>query len=206
MTTRRDFISITSAAAAGVALGAHRAVADTKAPPTNAKAGVPAGEHKAVDLPFVPSKLKGLSAAMLTSHHDNNYAGAVKNLNKVELELQKVDKDTPGFASASFCTPTRRSSTSTTSGTLAATASSPVRSTSGSRRSSARPRGGRSYSAPARCRSAAAAAGSSSTRTTPPVTCASTRRAATANRSRSASRSSCSTCSSTQANADQNAS
>jgi Fe-Mn family superoxide dismutase len=29
--------------------------------------------------------------------HDNNYAGAVKNLNKVELEIEKINKDTPGF-------------------------------------------------------------------------------------------------------------
>jgi Fe-Mn family superoxide dismutase len=34
---------------------------------------------------------------MLTSHHDNNYVGAVKNLNKVELEIEKTTKDTPGF-------------------------------------------------------------------------------------------------------------
>lgn len=55
------------------------------------------GAHEGKPLPFDPAKLKGLSAAMLTSHHDNNYAGAVKNLNKVELELDKIDKDTPGF-------------------------------------------------------------------------------------------------------------
>ena len=34
---------------------------------------------------------------MLVSHHDNNYAGAVKNLNKVEEELARAGKDTPGF-------------------------------------------------------------------------------------------------------------
>ena len=51
-------------------------------------------------LPFNPGKLPGLSEKLLTSHHDNNYAGAVKNLNAVELELEKVTKDTPGFAVA----------------------------------------------------------------------------------------------------------
>jgi len=56
-----------------------------------------AGGHVAVKLPFAPGKLAGLSEAMLVSHHDNNYAGAVKNLNKVELELAKVDKATAGF-------------------------------------------------------------------------------------------------------------
>ena len=55
-----------------------------------------------VPLPFVPAKLKGLTAAMLASHHDNNYAGAVKNLNKVELEFAKVNKDTPGYIVSSL--------------------------------------------------------------------------------------------------------
>ncbi len=60
-------------------------------------APVAPGGHKPVPLPFTPSKLPGLSEKLLTSHHDNNYAGAVKNLNAVELELAKVTKDTPGF-------------------------------------------------------------------------------------------------------------
>ena len=37
-------------------------------------------------LPFEPGKLKGLSEKLLTSHHANNYGGAVKNLVKVEEE------------------------------------------------------------------------------------------------------------------------
>jgi Fe-Mn family superoxide dismutase len=55
------------------------------------------GGHKPVPLPFNPAKLTGLSEKLVTSHHDNNYAGAVKNLNAVELELDKITKDTPGF-------------------------------------------------------------------------------------------------------------
>ena len=31
------------------------------------------------------------------SHHDNNYAGAIKNLNKIEEQLAATNKDTPGF-------------------------------------------------------------------------------------------------------------
>ena len=58
---------------------------------------VAAGGHKPVPLPFNPAKLPGLSEKLVTSHHDNNYAGAVKNLNAVELELDKVNKETPGF-------------------------------------------------------------------------------------------------------------
>ena len=55
------------------------------------------GSHEPVPLPFDASKLRGLSAAMLTSHHDNNYVGAVKNLNKVEAAIEAATKGTPGF-------------------------------------------------------------------------------------------------------------
>ncbi len=48
-------------------------------------------------LPFDPTKLKGISERLIVSHHDNNYAGAVKNLNGVRAELAKASKDTPGF-------------------------------------------------------------------------------------------------------------
>jgi Fe-Mn family superoxide dismutase len=55
------------------------------------------GKHAPVPLPFDPKSLKGLSEKLIVSHHDNNYAGALKNLNKVEEELARVNKDTPGF-------------------------------------------------------------------------------------------------------------
>jgi len=101
MPNRRDFLELAGATAAGTILLGTVADADPKAPAKPA-APIAVGEHKILDLPFQPAKLKGLSAAMLTSHHDNNYAGAVKNLNKVELELAKVTKDTPGFEVSSL--------------------------------------------------------------------------------------------------------
>lgn len=55
------------------------------------------GKHLPVPLPFNPKNLKGISAKLIQSHHDNNYASAVKNLNKVEEELSRVTKDTPAF-------------------------------------------------------------------------------------------------------------
>jgi Fe-Mn family superoxide dismutase len=58
------------------------------------------GKHAIQPLPFDPKKLPGLSEKLLVSHHDNNYGGAVKNLNKVEEELSKVGPDTPGFTVA----------------------------------------------------------------------------------------------------------
>jgi Fe-Mn family superoxide dismutase len=56
-----------------------------------------AGNHTMVPLPFAASSLQGISAAMISSHHDNNYAAAVKNLNEVEQDLAQISRDTPGF-------------------------------------------------------------------------------------------------------------
>src|SRR5260370_7048650 len=53
--------------------------------------------HPVVRLLFDPRRLDGISERMIVSHHENNYGGAVKNLNKVEEELSRVTKDTPGF-------------------------------------------------------------------------------------------------------------
>ncbi|MFW2854180.1 superoxide dismutase [Sphingomonas sp. TX0543] len=49
-------------------------------------------------LPFDASTLPGLSAKLITSHHDNNYVGAVKRLGAIKAEFAKVDPLTaPGF-------------------------------------------------------------------------------------------------------------
>jgi Fe-Mn family superoxide dismutase len=56
-----------------------------------------AGNHTMVPLPFAASSLAGISAEMISSHHDNNYGAAVKGLNQVELDLAQISKDTPGF-------------------------------------------------------------------------------------------------------------
>lgn len=61
-----------------------------------------AGNHKVVPLPFKVGSLDGLSERLITSHHENNYGGAVKNLNKVELELAQITKDTPPFVVAAL--------------------------------------------------------------------------------------------------------
>jgi len=55
------------------------------------------GTHTHKPLPFDPTKLNGLSEKLLVSHHDNNYVGAIKNLNRLEQELSDVTKDTPAF-------------------------------------------------------------------------------------------------------------
>jgi Fe-Mn family superoxide dismutase len=50
-----------------------------------------------VPLPFDPTKLLGLSERLLVSHHDVNYAGAVKNLAAVQAQLAALPPDAPGF-------------------------------------------------------------------------------------------------------------
>jgi len=58
--------------------------------------------HKPLPLPFDPAKLAGLSERLLRSHHEKNYGGAVKNLNRVEQELTKITPDTPPFVVAAL--------------------------------------------------------------------------------------------------------
>lgn len=49
-------------------------------------------------LPFDPARLRGLSERLLQSHHQNNYAGAVKRLHAIRSELAALDWGTaPGF-------------------------------------------------------------------------------------------------------------
>jgi Fe-Mn family superoxide dismutase len=56
-----------------------------------------AGKHTMVPLPFAANSLQGISAELITSHHDNNYGSAVKNLNAVEKDLAQISKNTPPF-------------------------------------------------------------------------------------------------------------
>ena len=54
-----------------------------------------AADHVALPLPFAPTALNGISERMIVSHHDNNYAGAVRNLNVIEEQLRGIAADTP---------------------------------------------------------------------------------------------------------------
>ncbi|KNZ31908.1 MAG: superoxide dismutase [Methylibium sp. NZG] len=50
------------------------------------------------DLPFDPASLKGLPPGLITSHHQNNYGGAVKRLNAIRAQLAATTFDAaPGF-------------------------------------------------------------------------------------------------------------
>jgi Fe-Mn family superoxide dismutase len=52
----------------------------------------------AVPLPFDVKRAPGLSEALLTSHHDNNYVGAVKRLAAIRTEIAGLDPvSVPGY-------------------------------------------------------------------------------------------------------------
>ncbi|MBW8841128.1 MAG: superoxide dismutase [Sphingomonadales bacterium] len=49
-------------------------------------------------LPFDPKSIAGLSEKLLTSHHDNNYVGAVKRIGAITGQVAALDPATaPGF-------------------------------------------------------------------------------------------------------------
>lgn len=51
------------------------------------------GSNEIKPLPFDPAKLKGISEKLITSHHQNNYTGAVKRLNQIQQQLGALPKD-----------------------------------------------------------------------------------------------------------------
>jgi Fe-Mn family superoxide dismutase len=55
------------------------------------------GQRQMKQLPFDPTKLRGLSEKLLRSHYDNNYAGAFRRLGQIETMLAGLSKDAPGF-------------------------------------------------------------------------------------------------------------
>ncbi|MFO0629803.1 MAG: Fe-Mn family superoxide dismutase [Polyangiales bacterium] len=59
-------------------------------------------EHRMLPLPFAAGSLAGISERMITSHHENNYGGAVRNLTRAEQELDALPRDAPGFVVAAL--------------------------------------------------------------------------------------------------------
>ena len=65
----------------------------------SAQSATPMTGPTAKPLPFDPRAIPGLSEKLLVSHHDNNYAGAVKRLGAIRAEFAKLDPATaPVFA------------------------------------------------------------------------------------------------------------
>ena len=83
--TRRNMMTGATVAAAALAVATL---------PTGARAqaaGASKVEYTPKKLPFDPSKVKGLSEKILTSHYENNYTGAVKRLNAITAQLASLD-------------------------------------------------------------------------------------------------------------------
>jgi Fe-Mn family superoxide dismutase len=74
----------------GVTLGAAALAPGLAA----AQAAAPAPAYVPMPLPFDPKAITGLSEKLLTSHHDNNYVGAVKRLGSIQAEFAKLDMAT----------------------------------------------------------------------------------------------------------------
>jgi superoxide dismutase, Fe-Mn family len=80
-----------------VASGAAAATTSTAAP----LAPVSAVRHPIYTprpLPYPAGSIAGLSERLLTSHHDNNYAGAVNRIAAIQTQIDRLDLSTaPGF-------------------------------------------------------------------------------------------------------------
>jgi superoxide dismutase, Fe-Mn family len=82
---RREFIGTATVIAGAAAAGL---VGDAAAAPAPA-AGT--GPYQIKPLPFDPKSIRGLSERILTSHHTNNYSGAVRRLNTITAQLASLD-------------------------------------------------------------------------------------------------------------------
>jgi superoxide dismutase, Fe-Mn family len=82
-------------------LGAGALVATTFSAAAQAQPAQPARPATAFQtkpLPFAPGAVPGISEKLMSSHFDNNYAGAVRRLGQIETQLASLDPATaPGF-------------------------------------------------------------------------------------------------------------
>ena len=92
---------VTGCAATGGAGAPVQATSSTGGPLVSSSVAL-AGNHTPLPLPFAAGSLAGLSDKMISSHHENNYGGAVKNLNRVEQELTRISPETPPFLVAAL--------------------------------------------------------------------------------------------------------
>ncbi len=92
---RRNLLAVGAILSVGATtLGGASAGAAQAAAPAGAASFTP----QPVPLPFDPKTITGLSEKMLVSHHDNNYAGAVKRLSAITGQVAALDPATaPGF-------------------------------------------------------------------------------------------------------------
>ncbi len=94
---RRQLLSAGAVIAAGAAMAGPglAAPAFAQGATSTARAGY---APQPVPLPFDPKAIPGLSEKLLTSHHANNYTGAVKRIAAITGQLAGLDPATaPGF-------------------------------------------------------------------------------------------------------------
>jgi len=60
------------------------------------------GANQVKPLPFDPTKLKGLSEKLITSHHQNNYGGAVRRLNQIQQQIGSLPNDAAPYQMGSL--------------------------------------------------------------------------------------------------------
>jgi len=83
MTNRRQFVE-------GAVLASAAAMTLSQSAQAQVAAG-PKPAYTVKPLPFDPKSIKGLSEKILVSHHDNNYAGAVRRLNAIGAQVAETD-------------------------------------------------------------------------------------------------------------------
>jgi Fe-Mn family superoxide dismutase len=97
--TRRDALTLIGAGSTlALTALANAQTAGAVAPSTMGAAF--RGQHQPKALPFDPTKLKGISEKVIRSHWENNYQGAMRTLNQLEVRLDALsrDKEFPAYA------------------------------------------------------------------------------------------------------------
>jgi Fe-Mn family superoxide dismutase len=96
--SRREAIETITLGGAALSLSSL-ITAEAQTPAPAVKIAAFAGQRQPRPLPFDPAKLNGLSEKLVKSHWENNYGGAVKALNAIELKLAAMlqEKDLPPY-------------------------------------------------------------------------------------------------------------
>lgn len=92
--SRRDLLTAAAVAGGAVLLGNM-----VGAQPTSKVASL---KYEVKPLPFNPAKLQGISEKLIVSHHDKNYAGAVKRLSAIEEKIAQLPADAAPFQMGSL--------------------------------------------------------------------------------------------------------
>lgn len=95
ISNRREVLTAGMAVTTGAALIGSTSA---RAAALGAAAFGPSYAPQPVPLPFDPKSIPGFSEKLLVSHHDNNYAGAVRRLGAITAQMAGLDlAATPGF-------------------------------------------------------------------------------------------------------------